>query len=93
VDFAPWQYTFPHSISSNSTFGQKQIPVLEHPPYILASVPQVFHVPKTIKICLKGSHFVSLEDIQRMWWEYWKVLQKIISCNIYKDSRDNGMHV
>jgi hypothetical protein len=57
---------FQHTIGSTvSGKKKKQVPVLHHAPYSLDLAPCDFFLFPKLKHSLKGTHFQSIEDIQR----------------------------
>jgi len=64
VDFAPGQRASPQRSVCEAVLANKIITVLEHPPYSPDLAPcNFYHFPK-IKSVLKGTHFVSVENVK-----------------------------
>jgi len=59
VDFAPAH----NALSVKQFLANKTITVLEHPPYLPDLTPSDFYLFPQIKSVLKGTHFVSVENV------------------------------
>jgi hypothetical protein len=54
-----------NALSVRQFLAKKQVPVLHHAPYSPNLAPCDFFLPPKLKHSLKGTHFQSIEDIQR----------------------------
>jgi transposase len=64
LDFAPRQRASPQRFVCKAILANHNITVLEHPPYSPDLAPCYFFFFPKIKSVLKGTHFLSVEDVK-----------------------------